>query len=287
MMGIVFGIAFTLPWILVFMGTKEIAGAHIRKHRFGDFFKTFGSVFRNRSFRIHLGMYLCAYAAMDLVMATLRYFMKYTLNSEHLLTPALATLLVAQILMLPVYVRLANTKGKGFTYVLGLSIWALAILPTGFLPRDVSPAILLPLCALIGVGLSAGVMIPWAILPQVGDVDELMTGEKRIGIYSGVMTFVRKLVQALAIYGLSLALDLIGYLPGVEQSQNTLFFLRSLYVVAPTTVLVAGIYFGWRFPITPKVHALLATELVRRRAGGESNSMTDDVKKAYKACSGG
>jgi oligogalacturonide transporter len=287
MMGIVFSIAFTLPWIFVFLGTKEVAAAHVRKHQFGDFFKTFGSVFRNRAFRIHLAMYLCAYAAMDLVMATLRYFMKYSLNRENLLTPALATLLIAQILMLPVYVRLANSKGKGFTYVLGLSIWALAILPTGFLPRDVSPALLLPLCALIGVGLSAGVMIPWAILPQVGDVDELMTGEKRIGIYSGVMTFVRKLVQAMAIYGLSLALELIGYVPGVEQSENTLFFLRSLYIVAPATVLAAGIYFGWRYPITPKVHALLAAELARRRAGGHPNAMTPDTQKAYQACAGG
>ncbi len=286
MMGIVFSIIFTLPWIIVFWGTQEVAGAQTKKHHLGDFFRAFGSVFRNRAFRIHLGMYLCAYAAMDLVMATLRYFMKYSLNREDLLTPALATLLIAQILMLPVYVRLANSKGKGFTYVLGLSIWALAILPTGFLPRDVSPNLLLPLCALIGVGLSAGVMIPWAILPQVGDVDELMTGEKRIGIYSGVMTFVRKLVQAIAIYALSLALEVIGYIPGAEQSESTIFFLRALYIIGPATVLAAGIYFGWRYPITPRVHTLLAGELARRRAGGTPESMPDDAKKAYQACAG-
>jgi oligogalacturonide transporter len=286
MMGVVFGILFMLPWILVFAGTRETGNTPVRKHKPGDFFKSFRSVFKNRTFRIHLAMYLCAYAAMDLVMATLRYFLKYSLNREDIMTLALGTLLIAQIVMLPVYVRLANTKGKGFAYVLGLAIWAAALLPTGFLPRDVSAAVLVPLCALIGMGLSAGVMIPWAILPQVGDVDELMTGEKRIGLYSGVMTFVRKLAQAVVIYGLGVSLEMSGYKPGLEQPENTLLFLRLTYIVGPAVLLAAGIYFGLRYPLTKEAYSILSAELSRRRNGGTAKETTPEVRRVCENCTG-
>ncbi len=286
MMGIVFGVLFTLPWIVVFLGTRETGLAKIKKHTPGDFFRSFASVFRNRSFRIHLGMYLCAYAAMDLVMATLRYYMKYSLNREDIMTPALATLLIAQIVMLPFYVFVANKFGKGQAYILGLSVWLIALFPTGFLPRNVAASILIPLCGIIGMGLSAGVMIPWAILPQVGDVDELISGEKRIGIYSGVMTFVRKLVQAVAIYGLSLSLDFSGYKAGAVQTETTLLFLRLTYIIGPTTLLALGIWFGTRYPITSKVHSILAAEISRRREGGTANEMSPEVRKICKNCTG-
>ena len=39
----------------------------------------------------------------------------------------------------------------------------------------------------------------YAILPDVPDVDELYTGERREGIYSGVISFLRQLSTALGL----------------------------------------------------------------------------------------
>jgi oligogalacturonide transporter len=278
MMGIFFGALFVLPWIVVFIGTREAHVPKSAKHSPKEFFLSFGSVFKNQTFLRHLGMYICAYTAMDLVMAILRYFLRYVLDMEKHMTVALGTLLVAQIFALPVYVWLAGKIGKGKTFAIGLSIWLAAMLPTGLLPINVPVGLLVSLCGIIGVGLSAGVMIPWAILPNVGDVDELITGQKRIGLYSGVMTFVRKLVQALAIYSLSLALDLSGYVAGVAQSANTIFFLRAIYIVAPTIFLIAGITLGLRFAITPTTQLLLAAELARLRKGGRREDASEETQ---------
>jgi oligogalacturonide transporter len=278
MMGVFFGALFMLPWMVVFMGTRESRVHKQAKHSPKEFFLSFGSVFRNRTFLRHLGMYLCAYTAMDLVMAILRYFLRYVLNMEEHMTLALGTLLVAQIIALPVYVWMAGKIGKGRTFAIGLTIWVSAMLPTGLLPSTVHVGVLIALCAIIGTGLSAGVLIPWAILPNVGDVDELITGQKRIGLYSGVMTFARKLVQAIAIFGLSIALDSSGYVAGVAQSESTIFSLRMIYIIAPTLFLIAGIVLGIRFGITPSTQPIIAAELARLRKGGRREDVSPETR---------
>ncbi len=218
MMGIIFSLLFAVPWIFVFLGTWELPVREGEEER-GNVFGNFASMFANRSFRIHILMYIFAYGAMDILMAWFKFYMLDYLQRGNFITIGLGSILITQILVLPLYIKLANRSGHARAYLLGLSIWALAMLGMVF-QTPASPTWLLTInCIAIGAGLGAGTLIPYQILPFVADVDELMTGRKRAGIYSGAMTLLRKLIQgALVLPVLGLLLSTIGYLGPIPEA---------------------------------------------------------------------
>lgn len=217
-MGVAFGLLFALPWLFVYLGTWELpyersAGG------LSEVFKEFRSIAKNRSFRLHIAMYIAAYGAMDILMAWFKFYLLDYIGKGGFVTIGLGSLLITQILALPVYVSLANRRGHAFAYRLGLSIWLSAMVAM-FFQGPHSPVWLLALnCVAIGAGLGAGTLIPFQILPFVTDVDELITGRKRAGLYAGAMTLIRKLIQgAFVLPLLGLLLSTIGYLGPVPRA---------------------------------------------------------------------
>lgn len=292
MMGLVFGLFFAIPYILVYLGTWELPVAKKPLAKDYSIFRNFGSIYKNRSFRIHIAMYIFAYAAMDILMAWLKFYMIDYLKNPGFVTIGLGTILITQMLALPVYVRLANKRGHAVAYRIGLIIWAAAISMMAFQQPGGSILLLAINCFFIGAGMSAGVVIPFQLLPFVADVDELMTTEHRAGTYAGAMTLVRKLIQgAFVLPLLGLLLTLIGYQAhpaDVELIQNTstLAWLRVLFVGSPAILAVLGILVSTRFPITPESHAILRGEISRLRQGGAKKEVDPEVRRVCESLSG-
>jgi Na+/melibiose symporter-like transporter len=108
----------------------------------------------------------------------------------------------------------------------------------------------------------------------------LQSGERREGIYSALVTFMRKLSSAFALFLVSNALNLAGYIPPVEeivegatklieqpQSETFILVLRLIFVIIPVLFLAIGLIFGSRYPLTAEVHQRLNTVLASRRKG--------------------
>jgi len=226
-MGLIFGALFAAPWIIVYLGTwestesaaSESAASESAASKTGTggktegFIANFASIFNNGSFRIHIMMYIFAYATMDVLMGWLKFYLADYLGRPGFLTVAMGAILVPQIAALPVYIAIANKKGHAFAYRIGLAIMLVAMAAM-YLHTPETPVILLVFnCVLAGLGQSAAVLVPFQLLPFVVDVDELITGQKRAGTYAGAMTLIRKLVQgALVLPLLGVVLAAIGYL---------------------------------------------------------------------------
>ncbi len=301
-MGIIFAALYAAPWLLVYLGTWELApesnasdsasarGGGSRATSPLDIFRQFSSVIKNRSFRIHLGMYICAYSAMDILMALFIYYLTYYIGRPDIYTVAMGVLLLSQLAMLPVYVALSNRFGKGRAYMMGLAIWSLGTLLSLGLGPDTALVPTLVICAVIGMGLSAGVLIPWAMLPSIIDVDELITGRQRAGMYAGVMTLVRKLVQgAIAMPSVGIVLALCGFGGGAEavaEGEVSVAGLRWFFVCGPGLLLLGGLLIASRFRITPRSHAVLSAELERLRAGGNADEVEAEVREVCERLSG-
>lgn len=291
-MGFLFGLFFALPWLFVFLGTWELPVA--RKPLAADYsiFRNFRSIYRNRSFRIHIAMYIFAYAAMDVLMAWLKFYMIDYLRKPGFVTIGLGIILVTQMAALPLYVRLANRRGHAASYRTGLVIWAAAIGLMALQGPESGNILLMLNCFLIGMGMSAGVIIPYQLLPFVADVDELMTTEHRAGTYAGAMTLIRKLIQgALVLPLLGLLLTLIGYQAhpaGTEvvQAESTIAWLRVLFICSPVAFALSGIYSSLKFPITPETHAIMRSEIDRLRSGGSKDDADPEVRTVCERLTG-
>jgi oligogalacturonide transporter len=232
-------------------------------------------------------MYVFAYSAMDLLMALFTYYLTYYLRRPTLYSIAMGTLMVVQLIMIMVYVRIANSKGKRFAYRMGLLIWLSGMLGTLAL-SPTSPVWMVALvCGVIGLGTSAAVYIPYAILPNVIDVDELMTGSQRSGVYSGAMTLTRKLVQgALVMPLIGLFLQMVGFVSNAEQTPQVLSRFFVFFIGGPALLIIAGITAAAWFELSPKNSEVVAAELVRLRSGGRLEDATDEVKAICEKVSG-
>ena len=291
-MGLIFSVIFAVPYIFVFLGTWELPVEKKEDQQKKSIFKNFRSISRNRTFRIHIAMYICSYAAMDVLMAWFKFYVIDYLKNPGIVTIGLGAILITQILALPVYVKLSNIRGHAFAYRSGLILWAAAIASMSFHQPGGSMIPLAINCILVGAGMSAGVIIPFQLLPFDADVDELITTEKRAGTYAGAMTLIRKLIQgALVLPLLGLLLTLIGYKTAVGneavvQSAETLLRLRIIFVGTPIILAVCGIIVSFRFPVTPQTHKILMTEIDRLKQGGTKEAADENVKKVCEKLTG-
>lgn len=278
-MGLAFGAIFALPFIATVASTRERPEFQKPPARF-HWRQAFIEPFRVRTFVYALLMYLLAFVAMDTVSSVLVYFMKYYLGRGDEANYVSGALLVAQVAALPLYVALSRRIGKSRAYSLGAGLW-MAAMATSLLMAPSSPAWLIYGFAVV-IGLATGgiVVMMYAIFPDIPDVDELQSGERREGIFSALVTFTRKLSSALAIFLVSQVIGLAGYVRPVEQVVNGatrlveqaqpagfVLALRLIFVLAPVLLLALALLVARRYPLTPERHRRLNALLEKRRAG--------------------
>ena len=90
------------------------------------------------------------------------------------------------------------------------------------------------------------------MVADVVDVDELSSGQRREGIYTGYLVFLRKLAAALAIFTLTQVLAVTGFQGGrsgglivIDQPESALNALRILVGVVPAILLFLSILVAW------------------------------------------
>lgn len=274
-----FGLFFAMPFVAVFLCTRERPEFQQPLRSF-SVRETFLGPFRMRTFRTVLLMYLPAFVAMDAVMAVVIYFVTYHLGRGGQTNFMLGALLVAQMAVIPGYAALSRHAGKRTAFLAGSVIWIAALLTSFALGPSTPTPWLYVFAAFVGVGTGGVVLMIYSIFPDVPDVDELVSSERREGAYSGLFTLLRKASSALGIFLVGQLLNTAGYRAplervvngarkSIQQAQTPEFIavLRFVFVLVPVVLVALSIAAAIRFPLSPSVHARLKALLERRRAG--------------------
>ena len=86
--------------------------------------------------------------------------------------------------------------------------------------------------------------MPWNIYTYIADVDEVITGQRREGIFAGIMTLTRKASQAGAVMLVGIVLQLSGFVSGrAQQSDSVQHTILLILSVGTLCVLAIGFYF--------------------------------------------
>ncbi len=286
-MGLTFGAFFALPFIATVAAVKERPEFQRPPEPF-DWKLAFIEPFKNRTFIYTLAMYLFAFVAIDTVSTIVAYFVKYYLQRTGEVSFVNGTLLIFQVISLPFYIWLSKRTSKVRGYIVGLIIWAIAML-FSFLLNPNNPWLWVYVFAsVVGLGTGGIVVMIYAIFPDIPDVDELKSGERREAIYSALVTFIRKFSSAFAIFAVSNVIGWAGYVPPIQetidgaaklieqpQSETFLIVLRLIFMLLPVVLLAFALFFALRFPLTPELHDRLNDLLVRQRA----NQSVDETEK--------
>jgi len=206
-----------------------------------------------------------------LITSLLPYYLIYQLDMEDQMPIVMLALLGTIALFLFPTKNLSDRINKGPAYAAGLGLASLAMIGTFFLPQGPSVAIYV-LAVIAGIGFAGQWVFPGSMVPDVVELDELRTGERREGLYFGIWALVGKFTGALGIAMSGWVLALFGYVEGVAQSATTLLGIRLFFGLVPAIILLGTTPLLFRYPITKASHARLVGELSRPHAGDAGQS---------------
>jgi len=148
--------------------------------------------------------------------------------------------------------------------VIGATWWAAALTVILFVQPDWPRWLVIGLALSGAVGYSVIDLMPWSMLGEVVDEDDVETGERREGIYYGLFMFARKLAGALAVWLALTLLGVLGYDPKLPPSQTVLTATRWLTSVVPAVFLLLAAWLAHGYQLTRARHAEIRAALERR-----------------------
>ncbi|MGK7876649.1 MAG: MFS transporter, partial [Xenococcaceae cyanobacterium] len=107
-------------------------------------------------------------------------------------------------------------------------------------------------------------LVPAAMLPDVIDLDQLRTGQRREGVFYGFVVFLLKLSIAIALLLIGKILDWMGYIPGAAsnlQPDSALWAVRALMGPIPASFLIGALILVYSYPITKSIHEEIVSKL--------------------------
>ncbi len=244
------------------------------------FRQQFRIAFGTRPFLFVIGIYLCSWLGVQLIASILIYFVVSWMGlAEASFSLVAIAVQGTALVMLFVWRLISDRIGKRAVYFLGTGIWLVA--QTGiFLLQPGQIGWLYTLAILTGCGVSVAYLIPWSMVPDIIELDELQTGQRREGIFYGFMVLLQKVGLAIALFLVGQALELAGFIPQPpggevpEQPASALLAIRLAIGPLPMVVLVGGLVLAYFYPITQAVHADIRQQLTARRQGAAAATST-------------
>jgi glycoside/pentoside/hexuronide:cation symporter, GPH family len=122
-----------------------------------------------------------------------------------------------------------------------------------------------------GFGVSVAYLVPWSMMPDVIELDELQTGQRREGIFYGFMVLLQKFGLAFGLFVVGLALQSSGFKEATAgsgilptQPESALQAIRIAVGPIPMISLVFGLVLTYFYPITREMHAEILLKLKER-----------------------
>ncbi len=238
-MAATFGGIFMVSVIIAALFSREqvITPAIKSKFDISDFVRPL----KMATYRRHLGMQMCASFGMavmssffftlcDFVLRRTSYLTVNTSPTEltrfPIATVAAAAMFLAQVIALPIYLKIIKKKSKRFAYITGAIVWIVVAMFMIFLPQEGGVEVvngsvvtkegapnwlLIAFGLMLGLGIGGTVFVPHSAFGDVCDVGELYFGERTEGNFSGLNNFLNTTAQAIGLAIPPLIIGLAGY----------------------------------------------------------------------------
>lgn len=225
----------------------------------------------NFPFLCVVGIYLCSWLGLQLTAAILPYFVINWMHlpDQHFTQTALAVQGTA-LTMIFFWSAVTQKVGKKAVYCMGIPLTICALIGLYFLqPHQVK--LMYTLAVMVGIGLSTAYLIPWSMLPDVLDLDELNTGQRREGLFCALILQFQKIALAIALFLVGKILDWAGFIPTISgqslatQPESAMMAIRLLIGPVPALILFFGLVCAYFYPITRDRHGEILLKLIERR----------------------
>ena len=265
LMAVIFGLLAAAPYLVVFFSVRE-KKEYIdqAQPKLRDALK---AVRRNKPFFFAAMIYLCTWIVIILAETNLMFYIKYVLQRPNQSSLIMGVIFISAIIALPLWNWVSKKGNKRSAYILGVSFWAVTMCGLALFNAATPLWLLLGVCVLMGFGLSAAQVLPWAIIPDAIEWDEYQTGERHEGTFYSLITLMGKVANSLAVPLSLLLLEFTGYVSNAaEQPASALLGIKIVIGPIPAALLFAGILFAVFYPLSREKYTEVVSELEKRRA---------------------
>jgi len=239
-MALIFAVPLIVSPLFPFFAWREPAALPEVKSKFFDNLK---KALKSGHFRKGSLIYITTWVGIGVVEAVLLYYFKYVLFLYDDFSLIVGVMFAVAILSLPLWVFISKKLDKRKAYIIGAAAFGL-LLCVLLLPAQAVRFVLWVIVPLLGVALSSLHVMPSAILPEaIEAVSGTISGQ---GANYGILTFIHKTINGLALWGVSGILSLAGYIPSqdnvyVPQPQSAVDTIHVIIAAVPAVLLAIGI----------------------------------------------
>jgi len=193
------------------------------------------------------------------------FFITYVLDAEDMAIYMLTVFYLSSIAAVPFWVWLSTHIGKHRSYVMGLSLIALAH-PFYLLLGEGDFWWMLPITVITGFSAGSFYSLPNSMKADVIDLDTLKSGENRSAIFFSTWSFTLKMTASLGTWIALTSLAWVGFdaSPNGYNDPDQLFGLRLLFSTIPSVFYFIAMAIIWNYPITEAKHLEMREELETR-----------------------
>lgn len=257
--GTVFGIITAVAVLITFFSVKERPVTNNRTSQ-GTILSGYSVIRDVRPFRLSLFPWALFMTGIIIATSAVPFYFEYVYRRPELARVASLILLLSAFGAIPFWVWFSRHIGKRLTYIMGMAILGLALM-VSYLVGHHDVTILFVVLVFAGIGLATNYVIPWSIIPDVVDYDELENGQRREGLFYGMWTFMQKIGLGIAAAISGFVLDQAGYMPDSIQTSQALHAIRLLIGPIPIVLFIIGILILYRYPINRDDHQEIRNKL--------------------------
>jgi oligogalacturonide transporter len=266
-MSLSFGTFFGLSVLITGLFSKEVIESKVVKEKYN--FKALFTSLEIKSFRQLSIMQVMTQMTMGIMSGLFFFYVSFYVvkditaaggtSSVGLIGAAL--MFATQIVVLPMYTRLIEKRGKTSVFRIGSVIWIVAALCVLLIPANVNPIFIYLLGTFLGIGISAPALVPFTMFGDVVDAGELKYKKRVGGNMGGFINFISQIGSAI---GLSVTMVILGFAgfteqdltlpPLTSQPESALWAIRLVFSLAPLFLMGIGIYTSLQYNITAKRH---------------------------------
>jgi GPH family glycoside/pentoside/hexuronide:cation symporter len=210
--------------------------------------KAVSTSLRNRSYLTYMGTQMMLTLSYSIVIGILWIYAKWILGLDGLdLTLHIGVMFIAILPALAVWIKLTNKYGPRKALTASMVILTIALIQALFITDSTQAIIML---AIAGVGLAGQMLLPTVMFADVCDEDELKTGVRREGMYSGITGFISKMSTSISAVVITFILAYTGYDgQALVQPGDALLGMRLIMSVVSIIPILIGLPILLKYPL--------------------------------------
>ncbi len=236
-MGGIFGLAIIVSCLWCFFGTRKARSLPPHKEM-PPIKEQIKIAARNYPFAVLMTSYFLQALAIGVMMAGFVYYVKYAMTlPETAMNIAFPIFMVTGVIFIPVWLAIGKRLGKIKSYYIGLAIFTLSM-GSLFFTSSSQLVMFYAQIFVAGVGFSSFQLFPFSMLPDTVEYDQMQSGMRREGIFSGMWSAGQKIAYSVGPPIVGFALALSGFVMEGVQPESVATGVRIIFCLFPAAMIL-------------------------------------------------